>query len=587
MKIFKKVNAGTLSRVLRYIGRYRLLLPISLLMALISVALTLYVPLLIGDAIDLAVGEGLVKIEKIAKILLYAALLIGITAVANWIMSAVNNRIAYSVTRDMRREAFEKIQSLPLSYIDSTPHGDMVNRVINDTERFSDGLLLGFTQVFTGVLTIVGTLAFMLVISWRIALVVVFLTPLSIFVAKFIGKHTFDMFKARSEQEAEAASHIDEMIGNQKTVKAFSHEDESVAKFDEITERLDRSTLRAVFFSSLTNPTTRFVNNMVYAAVALVGAFIAISEGGVIGALTVGEFSVLLSYTNQYTKPFNEISGIFAEFSNALASADRVLELIGETSEVSDADAETVTDVSGNVAFDNVAFSYTPERPLIEGLTLDVRAGERVAIVGPTGCGKTTLINLLMRFYDVNSGEVRVDGRDIRKVTRRSLRTSWGMVLQDTWLCGATVKDNIAFGNPSATDEEIIRAAKASHAHSFIKRLSKGYDTVIGDGGEELSAGQRQLICIARIMLSLPPMLILDEATSSIDTRTEMKIQAAFGEMMQGRTSFIVAHRLSTIREADKILVMRDGKIIETGTHGELLDRGGFYSELYNSQFAH
>ena len=587
MKIFKKVNAGTLSRVLRYIGRYRLLLPISLLMALISVALTLYVPLLIGDAIDLAVGEGLVEIEKIAKILLYAALLIGITAVANWIMSAVNNRIAYSVTRDMRREAFEKIQSLPLSYIDSTPHGDMVNRVINDTERFSDGLLLGFTQVFTGVLTIVGTLAFMLVISWRIALVVVFLTPLSIFVAKFIGKHTFDMFKARSEQEAEAASHIDEMIGNQKTVKAFSHEDESVAKFDEITERLDRSTLRAVFFSSLTNPTTRFVNNMVYAAVALVGAFIAISEGGVIGALTVGEFSVLLSYTNQYTKPFNEISGIFAEFSNALASADRVLELIGETSEVSDADAETVTDVSGKVAFDNVAFSYTPERPLIEGLTLDVRAGERVAIVGPTGCGKTTLINLLMRFYDVNSGEVRVDGRDIRKVTRRSLRTSWGMVLQDTWLCGATVKDNIAFGNPSATDEEIIRAAKASHAHSFIKRLSKGYDTVIGDGGEELSAGQRQLICIARIMLSLPPMLILDEATSSIDTRTEMKIQAAFGEMMQGRTSFIVAHRLSTIREADKILVMRDGKIIETGTHGELLDKGGFYSELYNSQFAH
>lgn len=587
MKIFKKVKAGTLSRVLRYIGRYRLLLPVSLLMALISVALTLYVPLLIGEAIDLAIGEGLVEIGEIVKILIFAAALIGITAIANWIMSAVNNRIAYSVTRDMRRDAFEKIQSLSLGYIDSTPHGDVVNRVINDTERFSDGLLLGFTQVFTGVLTIIGTLAFMLVINWKIALVVVLLTPLSILVARFIGKHTFDMFKARSAAEAEAASHIDEMIGNQKTVKAFSHEDESIARFDEITARLDRATLKAVFYSSLTNPTTRFVNNMVYAAVALVGAFIAISEGGAVGMLTVGEFSVLLSYTNQYTKPFNEISGIFAEFSNALASADRVLELIGEDSEVSDSDSAIITDVSGNVSFNDVSFSYTPERPLIEGLTLDVQAGEHIAIVGPTGCGKTTMINLLMRFYDVDSGEVRVDGQDIRGVTRKSLRTSWGMVLQDTWLCGATVRDNIAFGNPDATDEEIIRAAKASHAHSFIKRLSKGYDTVIGDGGEELSAGQRQLICIARIMLALPPMLILDEATFSIDTRTEMKIQDAFGEMMEGRTSFIVAHRLSTIREADKILVMKDGRIIETGTHTDLLARGGFYSELYNSQFAH
>ena len=584
MSLFKKGSAKTIKRVLRYIGKYKILLPISILMALISVALTLYVPVLIGDAIDLIAGQGLVDIEGVINILLLAAILIGATALANWIMSVINNRIAFSVTADMREDVFSHIERLPLSYIDTTKHGDIVNRVINDTDRFSEGLLLGFTQVFTGVLTILGTLAFMLVISWQVAIIVVLLTPLSIFIAKFIGSRTFAMFKARSEAEAEAASHIDEMIGNQKTVKAFGEEASSAEKFKEISTRLEKYSLRAIFFSSLTNPTTRFVNNIVYAAVALVGALLAISGGGAM--LTIGEFSVLLSYTNQYTKPFNEISGIFAEFQNALASAERVFALIDEKTECEDKEAAELESVGGNVRLDDVRFSYTKDKELIRDLNLDVKPGQRIAIVGPTGCGKTTLINLLMRFYDVDSGAISVDGQDIRKITRKSLRTSWGMVLQDTWLKNATVRENIAFSKPDATDDEIRAAAKAAHAHSFIKRLPNGYDTVIGDGGEGLSQGQRQLICIARVMLSLPPMLILDEATSSIDTRTEMKIQDAFTELMRGRTSFIVAHRLSTIREADTILVMRDGKIIEMGRHEELLNLGGFYSELYNSQFA-
>ena len=558
-------------------------------MSVISVALTLYVPILLGDAIDLIVGPGLVDITKIISILMLATLLIGITALANWIMSVINNKIAFSVTADMRCDVFSRIEHLPLSYIDKTPHGDIVNRVINDTDRFSEGLLLGFTQVFTGVLTIIGTLAFMFVISWQIALVVVFLTPLSIFIARFIGSRTFAMFKARSEAEAEATSHIDEMIGNQKTVKAFGREAASVEKFEEIGTRLEKYSLRAIFFSSLTNPTTRFVNNIVYAAVALVGALLALpalSSGEAL--LTIGEFSVLLSYTNQYTKPFNEISGIFAEFQNALASAERVFALIEEEPEVADSkDAHILDSAEGDILLDDVRFSYTEDRELIRDLSLDVKRGQRIAIVGPTGCGKTTVINLLMRFYDVDSGKICVDGHDIRTITKQSLRTSWGMVLQDTWLKNTTVRENIAFSKPNATDEEIRAAAKAAHAHGFIKRLPNGYDTVIGEGGEGLSQGQKQLICIARVMLSLPPILILDEATSSIDTRTEMKIQDAFAELMKGRTSFIVAHRLSTIREADVILVMRDGRIVETGRHDELLARGGFYSELYNSQFAH
>ncbi len=580
-------NRKTLTRVLKYIGRYKYLLPLSLLMALISTALTLYVPILIGEAIDAAVGAGRVDFAIITDRLLLSVLLIGITALATWIMSAINNRIAYRVSEDIRNEAFVKIESLPLSYIDTTPHGEIVNRIINDTDRFAEGLLLGFTQVFTGVLTIVGTLVFMLVLCWQIALVVVLLTPLSIFIAKFIGTRTFNMFKARSECEAEAASLIDEMLTGQKTVRAFGYEDRATERFDEVSGRLERTTLDAIFFSSLTNPTTRFVNSMVYAATALVGALIVIASGGDGALLTIGEFSVLLSYTNQYTKPFNEISGIFAEFQNALASAGRVLDLIEEPSEQSDEGFTEIENCEGDITLSDVSFSYSKEKPLIVGLNLDVKKGQTVAIVGPTGCGKTTFINLLMRFYDVDSGKIELDGKDIRTLTRHSLRTSYGMVLQDTWLFSGTVRENIAFSRPEATDEEIVAAARAAHAHSFIKRLEGGYDTHLGEGGEGLSQGQKQLICIARVMLCLPPMLILDEATSSIDTRTEMRIQRAFSEMTEGRTSFIVAHRLSTVRDADVILVMRDGKIVESGTHEELLLKGGFYSELYNSQFAH
>ena len=587
-KKIQKANPGTIKKVLSYIGKYKLLLPISMLFALITVALTLYVPILIGDAIDMIIGEGAVNFDGIRPLLIKAAILIGITALSQWLMSTINNRIAYHVARDIRNDAFSHIERLPLSYIDSHSRGDTVNRVINDTERFSEGLLLGFTQVFTGVLTILGTLVFMVVINPIIAAVVVLLTPISIFIAKFISSRTYSMFRERSETEGEETALIEEMLGNQKVVKAFSHENEAVERFNEVNSRLEKAALRAIFFSSLTNPTTRFINSIVYAATALVGAIIAISTAGTAAAFTVGEFACILSYSNQYTKPFNEISGIFAEFQNALASASRVFELIEAPAEIPDGERAAVLEsAEGNVELSKVSFSYSPSKPLIEDLNLSVKPGQRVAIVGPTGCGKTTIINLLMRFYDVCGGSISVDGHDLRDITRDSLRASYGMVLQETWLKSGTVRENIAFGKPDATDEEIIAAAKAAHAHSFIKRLKNGYDTKIGEGGEELSEGQKQLLCITRVMLALPPLLILDEATSSIDTRTEMRIQKAFAELMRGRTSFIVAHRLSTIREADVILVMKDGHIIESGTHDELIAKGGFYHELYNSQFAH
>ena len=579
-------NKSTVSRVISYIGKYKYLLPVSLFLAFIFTALSLFIPILIGRAIDCIVGAGEVDFARIAVILLYAVICVGLSAICNWFVSIINNRIAFSVTRDIRNEAFRKIQKLPISYIDTNSHGDTVNRIINDTDRFSEGLLLGFTQVFTGVLTIVGTLVFMIMLSWQIALAVVILTPLSIFIAKFIGSRTYNMFLARSESEAETAAFIDEMVGNQRLVRAFQREDDNIEKFRVIGKRLERNSLQAIFLSSLTNPTTRFVNNMVYAAVALVGALMIISGNAIGAAITIGEFAVLLSYTNQYTKPFNEISGIIAEFQGALASAKRVFDLIEEKEEEADGEL-LLSEVKGEVALSDVSFSYTEEKPLIENMNLDVLPGEKIAIVGPTGCGKTTLINLLMRFYDVNDGKISVDGTDVRQTTRKSLRASYGMVLQDTWLRAGTVRDNIAFGKPNATDSEIVASAKAAHAHGFIKRLERGYDTVLGEGGEGLSAGQRQLICIARIMLTSPPMLILDEATSSIDTRTEMKIQSAFADIMKGRTSFIVAHRLSTVREADLILVMKNGKIIECGKHPDLLAKGGFYSELYDSQFAH
>lgn len=583
------LDITTLKKALGYIGEYKFFLPISILLALVSVALTLYVPILIGNAIDLIISAGNVNFNGIVENLGLAAILVGITAVANWLMNVINNHISYHVLKDIRNDAFSKLEALPLSYIDSTPHGDTTNRVINDTDRFAEGLLLGFTQVFTGILTIVGTLGFMLALNWKIALVVVCLTPLSIFIARYIGRETYDMFTLRSKKEAEETSLVNEVLSNQKVVRAFGREPEVIKNYEEISNNLEKASLRAIFFSSLTNPTTRFVNSMVYAAVALFGAIYVINTsdlGGV--AFTVGQFSVLLSYTNQYTKPFNEISGIIAEFQSALASAKRVFDLIDEIPEFPDLDdAIILENPHGNIDICKVSFSYNKDKSLIENLDLHVNAGNRVAIVGPTGCGKTTLINLLMRFYDVDKGEIRVDGSPIKGIRKSSLRTSYGMVLQDTWLKSATVKENIAFGNPNVTDEQIIEAAKRAHAHSFIKRLKNGYDTLIGEGGEDLSQGQRQLICIARVMLNLPPMLILDEATSSIDTRTEMRIQEALGDMMTGRTSFIVAHRLSTVKEADIILVMNNGKIIESGTHADLLSKKGFYYELYNSQFAH
>ncbi len=581
------MRGSTISKVLSYIGKYRLLMLLSAVLALGIVMLTLLVPILIGDAIDLIVDVGKVDFDGIIRLLIIAGAAVLVTALLQWLMSTINNKITYQTVRDMRNEAFEKLERLPLSYIDSAKKGDILSRIISDVDTFADGLLLGFTQLFTGVLTIIGTLAFMIAISWKIALVVVLLTPLSLFIAKFIGTRTHSMFMLRSKTNGEATAHIDESLANQKVIIAFSHEDETAAKFDEINERLRSSSLRAIFFSSLVNPTTRFVNNIVYAAVALVGAFSAVMTADTSVPFTVGQLSCLLSYTNQYTKPFNEISGVITEFQNALASAKRIFELIESEPEAEDGENATeLGDTLGRVNISDVSFSYTTKKRLIENLNLSVEPGRTVAIVGPTGCGKTTVINLLMRFYDVNSGSIAVDGNDIRKIKRHSLRKNYGMVLQETWLSGATVKENIAMGRPDATDEEIIAAAKAAHAHSFIKRLADGYDTLLGDGGTELSQGQKQLICIARIMLTLPPMLILDEATSSIDTRTEIKIQEAFASMMRGRTCFIVAHRLSTIKNADTILVMKDGHIIEQGSHKELLARGGFYRELYDSQFA-
>lgn len=578
---------GTLKKVLKYVKRHGFFMVLSILFAAITVALTLYTPILIGDAIDLIGGKGQVDFAGIAAILIKTGIIIGITALIQWLMNTINNRITYHVVRDIRNEAFRKIEILPLSYIDAHPYGDIVNRVIADADQFADGLLMGFTQLFTGIVTILGTLFFLFSISWKIAIVVVIVTPLSLFIARFIANRTYRMFRVQSETRGQQTAFIDEMIGNQKVVQAFSHEGEALEEFDRINDRLADCSLRATFYSSLTNPCTRFVNSVVYAGVALAGALICIATAGAVNPFTIGQLSACLSYANQYTKPFNEISGVVTELQNALACASRLFELIEEEPQIPEpADAVELADVKGSVGLNDVSFSYVPDRKLIEGLNLSVKPGQRIAIVGPTGCGKTTIINLLMRFYDVNSGSITVEGTDIRNATRNSLRSSYGMVLQETWLRSGTIRDNIVMGKPDATDEEIIAAAKASHAHSFIKRLPQGYDTVITEDGGSLSQGQKQLLCITRVMLCLPPMLILDEATSSIDTRTEIKIQDSFAKMMNGRTSFIVAHRLSTIREADVILVMKDGHIIEQGNHEELLAKNGFYANLYNSQFA-
>ena len=577
-----KKHKSTLKRVLKSIGRYKWGVLASLFFALITVVLTLYVPILTGRAVDCIVGPGSVDFAAMGRILFQIGIIIGATAVSQWLMSHINNTITYRVVKDIRTRAFDKLEKLPLKYIDSHQHGDIISRIIADIDQFSDGLLMGFTQLFTGVLTILGTLIFMFTINPLIAVVVVAVTPVSLLVASFIARRTYTMFRKQSQTRGELTAHIEEMLGNQKIVQAFGHEEESQAQFEEINERLRVWGLKATFFSSITNPATRFVNSLVYAAVGIAGAFAAIK-----GLLSVGQLSSFLSYANQYTKPFNEISGVVTELQNALASAARVFELIDEKPQIpDDRDARVLAGVEGSVALRNVDFSYKPEVPLIENMNLDVKPGQRVAIVGPTGCGKTTVINLLMRFYDVNSGSIEVEGTDIRHITRKSLRTSYGMVLQETWLKSGTIRDNIAYGRPDSSEEEIIRAAKEAHAHSFIKRMPQGYDTVISEDGGNLSQGQKQLLCIARVMLCLPPMLILDEATSSIDTRTEIRIQKAFAKMMEGRTSFIVAHRLSTIREADVILVMRDGHIVEQGTHESLLEKNGFYAELYNSQFA-
>ena len=573
-------NASTLKKVLRYIRRYTFWLILSILLAAATVAGTLYIPIIAGNAIDCIV-EGGVDFAAIFPLLIQAGIVAAATAFLQWLMNAINNKITFQVVRDLRSAAFRRIEELPLSYLDAHPSGDIVSRVIADADQFADGLLMGFTQLFTGIVTILGTLVFMLSIDPWITLVVVVLTPVSLFTAKFIAKRTYNLFRLQSETRGEQTALIDEMIGNQKVVAAFSHEDKSLEQFDEINDRLETYSRRATFFSSLVNPTTRFINSLVYAGVGLAGAVAAIN-----GSITVGALSCFLSYANQYTKPFNEISGVVTELQNALACAGRLIELIEEPPQESDEGNAVLTDVHGNVAMENVNFSYVPDRKLIENLNLSVNAGQKIAIVGPTGCGKTTLINLLMRFYDVTGGKITVEGQDIREVTRNSLRASYGMVLQETWLKTGTIRDNITMGKPDATDDEVIAAAKASHAHGFIKRLPDGYDTVIGEDGGSLSQGQKQLLCITRIMLCLPPMLILDEATSSIDTRTELKIQDGFARMMKGRTSFIVAHRLSTIRDADVILVMKDGNIIEQGDHDELLQRGGFYATLYNSQFA-
>ena len=584
------MKGNTLRQILGYVKKHAFFLLLSLLAAAVSVALTLYVPILTGDAIDLILEPGKVDFAGISGILMKIAVCILITAAAQWLMNICNNRVTFSVVRDIRSDAFARLQILPLKYIDGHSHGEIVSRVIADVDQFADGLLMGFSQLFTGVITIVGTLLFMLSIHPGITLVVVFITPLSLFVASFIAKRTYSMFQLQSKTRGEQTALIDEMIGNQKVVQAFGREAQVLERFDEINGRLRECSLRATFFSSLTNPCTRFVNSVVYAGVGVAGALLAMTGGVTAGAtaaaaITVGELSCFLSYANQYTKPFNEISGVVTELQNALACAARIFDLIAETPQVPEAeDAKTLV-ADGRVELNDVSFSYVPEQKLIRNFSLKVQPGQRVAIVGPTGCGKTTVINLLMRFYDVNSGEIRVAGTDIRDLTRGSLRTSFGMVLQETWLRSGTIRDNIAMGKKDATPEEVIAAAKAAHAHSFIKRLPEGYDTVIGEDGGSISQGQKQLLCIARVMLCLPSMLILDEATSSIDTRTESKIQKAFASMMEGRTSFIVAHRLSTIMEADTILVMKDGNVIEQGNHETLLKQNGFYTKLYNSQF--
>lgn len=575
-----KAKKGTLKKVLHYVGRYKPHLAFSVILAAVSVAATLYIPVLAGRAIDNIIDERNVDFAALKPLLIGIGILAAVTALAQWIMNALNNKITFCVVRDIRNAAMRRIQILPLSYIDSHPAGETVSRIIADADQFADGLLMGFTQLFTGVITILGTIGFMLSINVKITLVVVLLTPLSLFVARFIARRTYSMFRAQSETRGEQTAFIEEKIGSQKVVKAFTREAKTLEEFDEINDRYAKRSLKAIFFSSITNPSTRFVNSVVYAAVGLTGALFAVK-----GAISVGGLTCFLSYANQYTKPFNEISGVVAELQNALACAERLFELVEQPPQSPDkADAVTLTDAKGNVAMQNVAFSYVKDRELIKNLNLNVKAGSRIAIVGPTGCGKTTLINLLMRFYDVDGGVIAVDGIDINDITRSSLRRSYGMVLQDTWLKDGTVRENIAMGKPAATDEEIIAAAKASHAHSFIKRMPQGYDTVISDENSGLSQGQKQLLCIARVMLCLPPMLILDEATSSIDTRTEIKIQQAFSRMMQGRTSFVVAHRLSTIKNSDLILVMKDGSIIEQGTHAELMEQNGFYAALYNSR---
>ncbi len=579
----KDQNKQTLKRILKCIKKYSVLVVFSLICAAVSVVLTLYAPILMGNGVDKIVGAGNVDFDGLKAVLVKLVVVVAITAIAQWLMNIINNRITYKVVNDVRTMAFDKLSRLPLSYVDSHTHGDIVSRIIADVDQFSDGLLMGFTQLFTGVMTIVGTLVFMLSINRIITVVVVVITPVSLFAASFIAKKTYNMFKKQSEIKGELTSIVNEMVENQKVVTAFSMEDRVNDRFNEVNDRLNVAGLKAMFFSSTTNPVTRFVNSLVYTGVGIIGAVMAIK-----GRITVGQLSSFLSYANQYTKPFNEISGVVTELQNAMASAARVFELIDEEAEIADkSDAVVLKDVSGSVKLTDVDFSYDKSKELIKDLNLDVKPGARIAIVGPTGCGKSTVINLLMRFYDVDSGSIAVSGHDIKDVTRHSLRENYGMVLQETWLKSGTIKENIAYGRPDATDEEIIEAAKQSHAHSFIKRLPKGYDTMITEDGGNLSQGQKQLLCITRVMLDLPPMLILDEATSSIDTRTEIRIQRAFNKMMKGRTSFVVAHRLSTIKESDVILVMKDGHIIEQGNHETLLAMNGFYTNLYNSQFAH
>ncbi len=575
----------TIKKVLNRLKKYRFAIVVSILLAAVTAAAALYVPKIVGEAIDLIVGKNDVDFGGIASLLVRLGIVVGATGILQWIMGVVNNRITFGVVRDLRNEAAEKLKTLPISFIDAHYHGDIVSRVIADADQFADGLLLGFSQLFTGVVTILLTLGFMLAINPLIALIVVVLTPVSLFIAAFIAKNTHKMFSLRSETRGEQTAMINELIGQTKVVRAFGHEQKATEEFDEVNERLRKCSLRATFFSSIVNPSTRFVNGLIYAAVSLAGALAVIVSGG--ASLSVGGLTCLLSYATQYAKPFNEISGVVTEMQNALVCAERLFSLIEEPSEISDEGKETLTDVEGRVTAENVCFSYVKDKKLIENLNLSVEHGQRIAIVGPTGCGKSTIINLLMRFYDVCSGAIKVDGKDIRDITRDSLRAGYGMVLQETWLRSGTVRENIIMGKPDATDEEVVAAAKKSHAHGFITRLPNGYDTVLSEDGGRLSQGQKQLLCITRVMLALPPMLILDEATSSIDTRTEQQIQKAFAEMMKGRTSFIVAHRLSTIREADLILVMKEGKIIEQGTHDELLEKRGFYSELYESQFAH